>query len=311
MQDSTTETATDGWSSSLSTKDDRGVDGKATDIRTALNPWTLSVGSMYVLPFIASRSNARQQAALRAHLPSDADRADFTGSGPGFVMLIRYTDSPVGPYDELLLVPGAFTPPSSSTPIAVEHHIQERYLQAHGLLASRRVTRIFVSSEASLRNGRRNWGIRKELADFTWTQQPSPSTWSSLTNVVVKDRLSGDVLCDVTLKSVNTWRIPVRMDWLQGLALPPLEERLIDDQGLPSPDNAWIQTVLGGTLRMQPASMVVAAPSFTTVHEDKFPNLHELNLWPGVHCSGIMTFTATKTQTFPPPKPCMPRDRLQ
>jgi hypothetical protein len=66
--------------------------------------------------------------------------------GLGVLAFVRYTDSNVGPYDELLwLVPWGLQ------------------------LGSQRfhtVPRIFVSTEASRTNGRQNWGIPKELARF-------------------------------------------------------------------------------------------------------------------------------------------------
>ncbi|KAI5803930.1 hypothetical protein EDC01DRAFT_726289 [Geopyxis carbonaria] len=70
----------------------------------------------------------------------------FTG-GLGVVMLVRYSSSPVGPYDELMLIPGAFTVPATG----------ER---------KQRITRIYVSSAASTLNGRRNWNIPKSVAAF-------------------------------------------------------------------------------------------------------------------------------------------------
>jgi len=57
----------------------------------------------------------------------------------GLVMLVDYDDSPVGPYRELLFLAG--------------FHIS-------------RITRIYVSTEESAVNGRYNWGIPKEVADF-------------------------------------------------------------------------------------------------------------------------------------------------
>jgi hypothetical protein len=71
-------------------------------------------------------------------------------------MFIRYADSNVGAYDELLWLP------------------------AWGLRCDgawrHSVTRIFVSSDASLVNGRANWGIPKELAQFGVTQVGAAST---------------------------------------------------------------------------------------------------------------------------------------
>jgi hypothetical protein len=55
----------------------------------------------------------------------------------GLVMLVDYDESPVGPYWELLFLSGFRT-----------------------------ITRIYVSTEESAVNGRENWGIPKEVADF-------------------------------------------------------------------------------------------------------------------------------------------------
>ena len=63
-----------------------------------------------------------------------------------YMMLVDYTDSPVGPYQELLFIPGRV-----STTTGASHWT---------------ISRIFVSTEASVSNGRDNWGIPKELADF-------------------------------------------------------------------------------------------------------------------------------------------------
>jgi hypothetical protein len=71
------------------------------------------------------------------------------GGRPGLMLFVRYLDSNVGPYDELL------------------------WLDAWGRsLGTRRrhtVSRIYVSTEASVFNGRVNWGIPKELATFSVT----------------------------------------------------------------------------------------------------------------------------------------------
>lgn len=65
----------------------------------------------------------------------------------GVLMLVRYASSPVDPYDELL------------------------WAEVRGSPVGRRpqVTRIVVSTEASVVWGRRNWGIPKELASFGWS----------------------------------------------------------------------------------------------------------------------------------------------
>ena len=56
------------------------------------------------------------------------------------VMVIRYEDSNVGPYDELILVPSQ----------AVNPHTGK---------ADKRISNIYVSTDASVWNGRRNWSM--------------------------------------------------------------------------------------------------------------------------------------------------------
>jgi len=65
----------------------------------------------------------------------------------GTVMLVDYATSPVGPYQELLFIPGLFR---------------------FGNITSFSISKIYVSSNDSVWNGRQNWGIPKELADFSF-----------------------------------------------------------------------------------------------------------------------------------------------
>jgi hypothetical protein len=62
-----------------------------------------------------------------------------------YAMFVDYSSSPVGPYHELLFIPGAFRG------VGQDHWS---------------ITKIYVSSPASMLNGRRNWGMPKELARF-------------------------------------------------------------------------------------------------------------------------------------------------
>lgn len=63
-----------------------------------------------------------------------------------WLMFVDYAHSDVGPYHELLFIPGSF-------PFADgKNHLS--------------ISRIFVSSMASVVNGQRNWGIPKDLAEF-------------------------------------------------------------------------------------------------------------------------------------------------
>ncbi|KAL6308199.1 hypothetical protein BKA93DRAFT_892793 [Sparassis latifolia] len=70
----------------------------------------------------------------------------------GMIQLVRYTESPAGPYDELIVLPGSFKSPPGVKPVK-----------------SSRITRIYVSTMNSVVNGRRNWNIPKTIAKFSFT----------------------------------------------------------------------------------------------------------------------------------------------
>nr|WP_254606064.1 hypothetical protein [Deinococcus sp. JMULE3] len=71
--------------------------------------------------------------------------AVYGGPEAGALMLVRYAQSGVGPYDELLWV---------------------------SLSGAPQVTRIVVSTQDSVEWGRRNWAIPKSRADFAWEGVP-------------------------------------------------------------------------------------------------------------------------------------------
>ena len=104
-------------------------------------PWTLQ-GEGIVLLFHFKKDWVAQAGNLPAHL-----QGKFKG-GFGYVMLVNYQESPVGPYKELLFIPGKFG---------------EEKLQS--------ITTIYVDSEASTANGRANWAIPKETAEFHWQKE--------------------------------------------------------------------------------------------------------------------------------------------
>jgi hypothetical protein len=57
-------------------------------------------------------------------------------------MLLKYSSSNVGPYNELVYIPGKYKPGKCSSPVFS-------------------VQRIWVDSEASVQGGRINWGLLK------------------------------------------------------------------------------------------------------------------------------------------------------
>ncbi|KAL8276663.1 hypothetical protein RQP46_010931 [Phenoliferia psychrophenolica] len=77
---------------------------------------------------------AGSQAPLEAASPTGREQAARFHGGVGYVVVVRYTESPVGPYDELIWAPGCFSREESPN---------EYYST---------ITRIYVSSNESVIN---------------------------------------------------------------------------------------------------------------------------------------------------------------
>ena len=71
-------------------------------------------------------------------------------SGLGYVMLFDYQDSPVGPFHELMIIPGKANLGGSRL---------------------RTISKTYVDSVDRLFDGRSNWGIQGDLTDFQWTHK--------------------------------------------------------------------------------------------------------------------------------------------
>lgn len=110
-------------------------------IELAPAPWTLK-GTVYSITYIplSTKLPTKAFAPLERQYAS-AVEGEYVGI-LGQIQIIRYTDSPVGPYDELLIVPGFFkynhTSPSGK--------LEER--------KNLRVSRIYVSQKYTNWNGR-------------------------------------------------------------------------------------------------------------------------------------------------------------
>lgn len=76
------------------------------------------------------------------------------------LQIIRYTQTPVGPYDEMALLPGDFAMPRAKE-------------------SNMRITRIYVSQKDTCYNGRKNWNIPKHLARFEFKSLAESSSKSS------------------------------------------------------------------------------------------------------------------------------------
>ncbi len=149
-------------------------------------PWTLT-GSGYVflvrLPESMTDAELFTPPALRGKRVGRVAR----------LMLVDYATSAVGPYRELLVTPGFF---------------RNQGRRFHS------VTRIFVSTYESVVNGRRNWGIPKDVAEFSIDRRDARTEHIAVSR-------SGKVFAELDVQSYG-FSIPIR----SGL-LPAVEHTLL------------------------------------------------------------------------------------
>ncbi|KAH7338332.1 hypothetical protein B0J17DRAFT_662121 [Rhizoctonia solani] len=136
----------------------------------SLPPWTLQAEAWWILPAVPMPWQTKElpKGALDIQESNALQglQATYQG-GLGTIQLIRYHSSPVGPYDELLYVPG-----------------QMNYKVGDSSVSGLSITRIYVSSFASVVNGRRNWNIPKRLARFEFVPEaPSDPLSPTLASV--------------------------------------------------------------------------------------------------------------------------------
>lgn len=143
---------------------------------SAAAPWTLH-GRGYIFVYRFPPDFVQQQSFL------SAQQHEQLQARLGAVMLVDYADSPVGPYHELLFVPGR-----------VAHAGQTHFT----------ISKIYVSTQASVENGQRNWGIPKELARFDWARQ---TDGSEIVRLCLPE--SATPFASFRL-SASQWRVPVR-----------------------------------------------------------------------------------------------------
>ncbi|RGP63331.1 hypothetical protein FSPOR_8699 [Fusarium sporotrichioides] len=193
-------------------------------------PWTLK-GDIYAFLFWTSRAQAGNLPDM-AYSPLEADsgfaKDQKALGGLSMMQIIRYTDSPVGPYDELILAPGMF------------------------------------GYEKDDENGRRvkgkDWNVPKHLAEFIWTDNSDGSTTVKVypNDTAPIDSSSGfsesavpasTPFFQATFKPVGyTPSFPFRTSWLNylgfdpTLVFPPLPEGTGSQGELPGTDR-WCSIV--------------------------------------------------------------------
>ncbi|KAK5135207.1 hypothetical protein LTR08_005456 [Meristemomyces frigidus] len=82
--------------------------------------------------------------------------------GLGMIQIVRYTGTPCGSYNELLLIPGNF-------------EVQGGSQKGKSRM---RIARIYVSQPETIYNGRRNWNIPKHEARFEFSAPPTSKSGS-------------------------------------------------------------------------------------------------------------------------------------
>ncbi len=129
-------------------------------------PWKLK-GKGYILLYRFSKSiRAKQLSKQSLFFPTFMEQSKIFGFGT--TMIVDYQQSDAGPYQELLFIPGKYDSPAG------------KYYA---------ITKIYVSTQESIINGRANWAIPKEQAVFSFTkavQQPG-----EIVEVFASDSLSG------------------------------------------------------------------------------------------------------------------------
>jgi hypothetical protein len=123
---------------------------------------------------------------LRPSHVADAYRGEAHAGPLSCAIFADYAASPVGPYRELFFIPGAA-------------------MFGRRLLPT--ITKIYVSTQASIDNGRANWGIPKELASFTVEHRSARLDHLTM-------RVDTQIAVDLTVESVGprlpfaTWMLP-------------------------------------------------------------------------------------------------------
>jgi hypothetical protein len=101
------------------------------------------------------------------------------------LMCVVYDEAPCGPYRELLFIPGTMDFGGGRHPS---------------------ISRILVSTWDSVVNGRSNWGIPKDRADFDWARTDGGDRWR-----VTSD---GRELCSLEFTEPTGVRLPLRSSWV-------------------------------------------------------------------------------------------------
>lgn len=148
------------------------------DVTRVPAPWSLRGHAWMVALRLPTGDPARTAfvpAALRATVKSAFS----------VLLCVVYDETPCGPYRELLFIPGTMNFGDARHPS---------------------ISRILVSTWDSVVNGRSNWGIPKDRADFDWARHAGGDHWR-----VTSD---GRELCSLEFTEPTGVRLALRSSWL-------------------------------------------------------------------------------------------------
>jgi hypothetical protein len=176
-------------------------------VQRAAAPWTLEAESYLLFLKLSSLPHGLYDPLEQAW--ADQGLGEFTG-GLGAIMIVRYTSTPVGPYDELMLIPGNFSVPQPSNG---PPKIPKKAL---------RIARIYVSQRTTTYNGRLNWNIPKHLARFEFsapvTERGATPPEKLTVKVFAPGTVEGDGTAPFFACALSPWRwvpaLPINMKYV-------------------------------------------------------------------------------------------------
>jgi hypothetical protein len=160
------------------------------DVPRVLPPWALRGHAWIVLLRLPAGAAARH-----AFVP--AELRSSVAAPVSALMCVDYVEAPCGPYRELLFIPGAMRFPDGRSHLSI--------------------SRILVSTWDSVVNGRANWGIPKDRADFEVDAAGAPQRF------VVRD--GNSEVCRMEFAPPRGPRLPLRTAWIPA-AFATLAQRL-------------------------------------------------------------------------------------
>jgi hypothetical protein len=217
-------------------------------------PWTLT-GSGVILVAHFPKAFVRSQGFLEPY-----QQHAYQG-WVGTVMLVNYATSPVGSYQELLFIPGLFR---------------------FGNNTSLSISKIYVSTPESVWNGRHNWGIPKELADFSFDKNADGSQ---------SIRVSYEGIPFLSLRaSPWSFRFPITTSVLPGFQVVQKQLTTTAVSNPPLPALLLTRPSATGSARLATLSGLKTDPS-------RFPNIGQIK--------PLAVLTVENFQmTFPSPEAC-------